>query len=98
MNVMTLPQASRNLPQVIENTIKNSDETIIVSDSGAVVMIDQREWEEIQETLRLFNDKRSLKALLESIQLREEGQPVVAKTISEAFYDLVGFASPWGQN
>ena len=88
MNVMTLPEASRNLPRVIEDTIKNSDETIIVSDSGAVVMIDQRDWEEIQETLRLFNDRRSLKALLEGIELREEGKPVVAKTISEAFYDL----------
>ncbi|MGB0389118.1 MAG: type II toxin-antitoxin system Phd/YefM family antitoxin [Ardenticatenaceae bacterium] len=88
MNVMTLPEASRNLPRVIEDTIKNSDETIIVSDSGAVVMIDQRDWEEIQETLRLFNDRRSLKALLEGIELREKGQPVIAKTMSEAFYDL----------
>ena len=88
MNVITLGEAARNLRQVVEDTIKNSDETIIASDSGAVVMIDQREWEGIQETLRLFNDKRSLKALLEGLQLREEAQPVYAKTISEAFYDL----------
>jgi len=88
MKVITLREAARNLRQVVEDTIKNSDETIIASDSGAVVMIDQSEWEGIQETLRLFNDKRSLKALLEGLQLREEGQPVDAKTISEAFYDL----------
>ena len=41
MNTVTMREASHNLPKVIEDTIKNYDETIIVSDTGAVVMVAQ---------------------------------------------------------
>ena len=88
MKVITLQEASRNMPQIFEHTTQNSDETLIVSDSGAVVMIDQRDWEEIQETLRIFNDRRSLRALLDGLELRAANESVVAKTVDEAFYDL----------
>lgn len=79
MNTVTVREASHNLPKVIEETIKNYDETVIVSDSGAVVMVAQEYWEEMQETLRLLNDKRSLKALLDGHQARKERRPVVSK-------------------
>ncbi|MEN8219457.1 MAG: hypothetical protein ABFS56_24510 [Pseudomonadota bacterium] len=49
------------------------DETLIVSDYGAVMMIDKEYWEEIQETLALLRDKKSLAALLEGHQLRDKG-------------------------
>lgn len=88
MNVMTVQQASQNFSDVIANTINNVDETIIVSDNGAVVMVAESYWEAIQETLRLLQDKRSLKALLDGHRLRATGRPVAAKTIEEAFCDL----------
>lgn len=88
MNVMTVQQASQNFPDVIANTINNVDETIIVSDQGAVVMVAESYWESIQETLRLLQDKHSLKALLEGHRLRAAGRSVAAKTIDEAFSDL----------
>ena len=37
MNTMTLLEASGNLAKVIESTINNSDETVIVSQNGPVV-------------------------------------------------------------
>jgi PHD/YefM family antitoxin component YafN of YafNO toxin-antitoxin module len=52
MNIMTVEQASQNFPDVIAKTISNVDETIIVSDDGAVVMVAESYWEAIQETLR----------------------------------------------
>ncbi|MEZ4659054.1 MAG: hypothetical protein R3A44_01640 [Caldilineaceae bacterium] len=60
----------------------------IVSDHGAVVMIAESYWESIQETLRLLQDTRSLKALLEGHHLRATGHPIQAKTPDEAFSDL----------
>ena len=69
-------------------TIKNVEEVVIVSDYGSVVVVDQNEWESIQETLRLLKDKRSLKALLESHKLRDENKKIKAKSVDEAFYDL----------
>lgn len=88
MNTMTVHETSSNLPSVIEKTIENSDETIIVSDNGAVVMVAESYWEAIQETLRLLQDKRSRKALLDGHRLRDTGQPIQAKTVDKAFNDL----------
>ena len=88
MNAMTVSEASRNLSDVITKTIDNFDETVIVSDSGAVVMVAESYWESIQETLKLLQDKRSLKALLEGHRQREEDLPIQAKSANEAFSDL----------
>jgi PHD/YefM family antitoxin component YafN of YafNO toxin-antitoxin module len=74
MNTMTVREASTNLPSVIEQTINNYDETVIVSETGSVVMVAERYWESMQETLRLLQDKRSLKVLLDGRSARETGQ------------------------
>ena len=88
MNTLSLRQATANFPNLIENTIKNCDETLIVTDYGAVMMIDKEYWEEIQETLALLRDKQSLAALLEGHQLRDKGITPQGKTINEVFNDL----------
>ena len=88
MNTMTVREAAKNLPAVIIKTIDNTDETVIVSDHGSVVMVAESYWESIQETLRLLQDQRSLQALLEGHRLRATGQPTQAKTLDEAFSDL----------
>jgi len=88
MNALSLQEASTNLPHIISETIKNRDETLIVSDQGAVIMIDKTYWEEIQETLRLLRDKKSLIALLEAQRQRDQGIIPSGKTIDEVFNDL----------
>ena len=88
MNALTLQQASTNLPYIIAETIKNHDETLIVSDNGAVIMIDKDYWEEIQETLRLLRDKQSLAALLEGHRQRDQDRIPPGKTMDEVFNDL----------
>jgi PHD/YefM family antitoxin component YafN of YafNO toxin-antitoxin module len=90
MHALSVKNAMKDLPGLIDQTIKNVDELVIVSDHGSVVMIDQKEWESIQDTLRLLKDKRSLKALLESHKLRDENKDIEAKSVEEAFYDLQG--------
>ena len=77
MKTVTLNNAVTNLQNIITNTISNQEETIIVTDNGAVVMIDKQNWEGIIETLRLLKDKKSLKALLEGHQQRQKkGRPL----------------------
>lgn len=88
MNTLTVNKALTNFPKLIENTINNFEETIIVSDSGSVVMISQSEWNSIMETIKLLTDKQSLKALIEGQKNREEGKKSESKTIQEAFYDI----------
>ena len=88
MNAIGLQQAIQTLPQLIQHTLKNAEETLIVSDMGAVVLIDHHEWEHLLETLRLLQDKTSLNALLEGHKARDEGQTPDAVTVAEAFYDV----------
>jgi PHD/YefM family antitoxin component YafN of YafNO toxin-antitoxin module len=88
MNTLSLQEASSNLPRIIENTRKNGDETLIVSELGAVIMVDESYWEEIQETLRLLRDKKSLTALLDGHHQRDKGIIPQGRTISEVFNDL----------
>lgn len=85
---VNIEKASQALPQLIYNTIKNCEETVIVSDTGAVVLIDQAEWENIQETLKLLHDEKSLKTLLEGHKARDQGTRPDSVSIEEAFYDL----------
>jgi len=88
MNTLSLQKASSNLPRVIENTIKNSDETVIVSEVGTVIMVDENYWEEIPETLHLLRDKKSLRALLDGHHQRDKGIIPQGKTEVEVFNDL----------
>ena len=56
MTPIGVKQAMNILPQLIQNTLTNCEETVIVTDNGSVVMVDQQEWEAIRETFHLFHD------------------------------------------
>ena len=88
MNAIGLQQAIHTLPQLIQKTLDNCEERIVVSDAGAVVVIDQCEWEHILETLRLLQDRTSLKALLDGHNTRDAGESPDAVTLEEAFDDV----------
>ncbi len=88
MNPVGIQQATRTLPELVQKTIENCEETVIVTEKGAVVLIDQREWEQMLETVRLLKDKTSLKALLDGHRVRDEGMIPNGVSMSEAFYDL----------
>jgi len=85
---ITVEKAAQTLPMLIQDTLQNCEETLIVSDIGGVVLIDQREWENIRETLGLLRDKQSLKALLEGHKARDSGIRPEGISIEKAFYDL----------
>ncbi len=74
MRTVTLDQASADLKAIIQQTIRDKDETVIASSDGAVVVLDENEWSNIKETLRLFTDKQSLSALLESHAIRDRSE------------------------
>ena len=65
---------------LISSVINNQEETVISTDDGAVIMIDQENWNGIIETLRLLKDKKSLQALLKGHKNRDEnkenGKPI----------------------
>nr|VFJ59413.1 MAG: hypothetical protein BECKFW1821A_GA0114235_10913 [Candidatus Kentron sp. FW] len=88
MNTVSIQNAIDTLPNLVQNTIENCEETVIVSNSGAVVLIEKREWEGMLETVRLFRDKTSLRALLDGHQSRRAGDSIEADTVEKVFHDL----------
>jgi PHD/YefM family antitoxin component YafN of YafNO toxin-antitoxin module len=88
MNAITIDNAISNFPQIVTNTIRNFEETIIVGEQGAVVLISQQEWNSMMETIKLFRDKKSLKSLLEGHSVRRKGQKPNSETINQTFHDL----------
>ena len=88
MRTVTLDQATSDLKAIILRTIRDHDETVISSKEGAVVVLDESEWSNIKETLRLLSDKESLAALLESHAIRDRGEKPEGVTPGEAFKDV----------
>ncbi len=88
MHTITFDIASQNLKSLILKTIKDKDETIIATDEGSVVILDEREWSHIKETLRLLSDKESLAALIESHTIRDKGERPEGIGPEEAFKDV----------
>jgi len=77
-----------NLSNIVHYALESHEEVSIATSKGAVVMLAQDEYESMQETLRLLNDKRSLSALLESHKHRDDNTEATSYTISEVFNDL----------
>jgi len=88
MQTITYNKASRDLKSVILKTLKDKEETVIASDEGSVVILDEGEWSHIKETLRLLGDKKSLAALLESHAIRDRGGRPEGIDPEQAFKDV----------
>jgi PHD/YefM family antitoxin component YafN of YafNO toxin-antitoxin module len=87
MKTITLNNAILDLPMIISSVIKNQEETVIATDDGAVIMVDQDNWNSIIETLRLLKDSKSLEALLQGHKDRDENKSN-GKPINLVFDDL----------
>ncbi len=71
MITVTLNTATKDLPKLIKQTIENSEETVIATDEGAVVMIDEYEWNKMMEEIRTLKEKAA-KARKEVEQQRKK--------------------------
>ena len=77
-----------NLPNMLHHTLVSHEEVSIATSGGAVVMLAQDEYDSMKETLRLLSDKKSLSALLDSHNHRDNGIESIGYTIAEVFHDI----------
>jgi|GEM_PF-792489 len=83
MKTVTLNTAIENLSELIKNTLENQEETIIATDDGAVVMVDQKEWNNMWAHIDLMRDKRGMQAVLDTLKRFEENNFEGLKTLEE---------------
>lgn len=84
----TLENMNNNLSSMLYHTLESHEEVSIATSKGAVIMLSQDEYNSMQETLRLLNDKKSLSALLASHDDRDNDRPSTSYSISEVFNDI----------
>jgi PHD/YefM family antitoxin component YafN of YafNO toxin-antitoxin module len=70
------------------NVLKNNEELIVDSKLGNFVVVPENDWNQMNETINLVNDKISLKSLIEGKLLRNSGETPKHYTIEEIFNDL----------
>jgi len=73
---------------MIRYSLENHDEINIATPEGGVILLPQKDYEEMLETLRLLADKKSLRALLESHKARDEHKKLENYSIEDVFGDL----------
>ena len=75
MTAYSLKYAQENLERIAEETIANSDQTIVTLDSGqAVVMISHEEYESWKETHFLLCNPANRRHLLSSMEQYRQGR------------------------
>jgi PHD/YefM family antitoxin component YafN of YafNO toxin-antitoxin module len=88
MKTMTIEQVNQDISSVINYSLNTHDEVNIATDSGAVIIIPQEDYDSMQETLRLLMDKKSLSALLQGHINRDSGNLSKSYSIKDVFGDL----------
>ncbi len=89
MKFISKNDAKNKVDQIFDFALDSHEKVVISSDRGNLVIIPENEWEQLQETLKLFKDKVALEALLKGHNIRDNGGKPDGKTISEIFDDLV---------
>jgi len=89
MKFISKNDAKNKVDQIFDFALDSHEKVVISSDRGNLVIIPENEWEQLQETLKLFKDKVALEALLKGHKIRDNGGKPDGKTISEVFDDLV---------
>jgi antitoxin YefM len=75
MQVVTLRDAKRNLPRIIEEILADAEPRIVVTDKGEqVVVMPLDEFNSWKETLYLFSNPANAAHLQRSIAQAESGQ------------------------
>ncbi len=74
MITVTLNTAIKNLPKLVKQTIENCEETVIATDDGAVVMIDEHEWNNMLNKINALKDKKIVDTHSEVKESRETDQ------------------------
>lgn len=92
MKTVTLNTAVQNLPELIKQTLDNQEETIIATDDGAVVMVDQKEWNNMWAHIDVMTNKRGMQALLDTLKRFEkdnfEGLVPLEEVTGEVTHEL----------
>lgn len=90
MSSVTLDALNLNIQNYFLSAVNNNEALLVTSDFGNLVLINESEWNKINETLKLLSDQISLNSLVEAHRERDKGKEPSSYSIQEVFSDLQG--------
>ncbi|MBM2814880.1 MAG: Antitoxin [Ignavibacteria bacterium] len=86
--VATIENLSVNIAGYFNNVLANKENLLVSTDNGNLIVIPEDDWEQMNETINLIRDKKSLEALLDGIDSRKQGLKSHSYSQEEIFDDL----------
>jgi len=84
----SLDQISDGFSSIVDETLKQSDTISLETPKGVVIVMSQDDYNEMEATLALLKDPKSLQALLDGHQQRQNYQKPQSYSLNEVFSDL----------
>ncbi|MEA2027526.1 MAG: hypothetical protein U9N49_00925 [Campylobacterota bacterium] len=84
----SLSTISDNFSSIVDETLNTSDRVSLQTPKGVVVMMSQDDYAQMEATLALLRDPKSLDALIDGHQQRLNNQVVQSYSVEEVFSDL----------
>lgn len=88
MHTITYESLNADFAKFQHKVIDENEALLVTSEFGNTVLLSEKDWKDMQETLNLIRDKTSFAALVESHRNRKDGTPNESYSISEVFDDL----------
>lgn len=85
---ITLDNVTKDPNYYFRSVLDGDENLIIASDKGNLVITKEQDWNQLNETLRLLTDKKSLRSLLEGINSRQIGTSVKSYSFEDVFSGL----------
>ncbi len=85
---ITLDNVTKDPNYYFKSVLAGAENIIVASDQGNLVITREQDWNQLNETLRLLTDKKSLKSLVEGINSRQTGASIKSYSIEEVFGGL----------
>ncbi len=82
---ITFENVTQNPYYYLSNVLTGTENLIVASENGNLLITREEDWNQLNETIRLLTDKKSLQSLLEGIKARQTNTPINSYSIEDVF-------------
>jgi len=86
--IVSIDSVSKNPEQYFRNVLTSSENLLVSSENGNLIVTREEDWNQLNETLRLLSDHKSLQSLLEGINARKSNSEITKYTLEDVFSGL----------
>lgn len=85
---VTLDNVTKDPNYYFRSVLAGAENIIVSTEQGNLLITREEDWNQLNETIRLLTDKKSLKSLVEGINSRQTGASIKSYSFEEVFSGL----------